>query len=95
MTLEFHMQQGSIQERIVSYVRDQILKMYNKDRRISRAEIYFRERPLGNLQYKLCEIDLSILGGSMFIQRRADTFEQAAKEVVEALTRKIDDRIKA
>ena len=94
MTLEFHMPQGSVHEWVVNYVRDNLLDLHNKDNQISRGEVYFREKPFGAVHNKLCEIELSIYGGTMFIQRRASSFEQAARDAIEALTEKIDERMK-
>lgn len=94
MTLEFHMPQGTIHEWVVSFVRDNLVSLHDKDHDISRAEVFFREKPFGAIHNKLCEIELSIFGGSMFIQRRASSFEQAARDAIEALTEKIEEKIK-
>ena len=70
------------------------MELHRKDHHISRGEIYFREKPFGAVHNKLCEIELTIFGGTMFIQRRASSFEQAARDAIEALTEKTDERLK-
>lgn len=60
----------------------------------SRAEVYFNERINDLIPEKICEVDLAIFGHSIKIKRMADSFDQAAREVIKELHEKLEQHLK-
>ena len=95
MNIEFFAPQGQVKEWLITYVRNELMKLHSRDKRISRAEVYFRYKPHESFLDKICEISLTIYGNAISIQRKADSYEEAAREAVEELGRKVGARLKA
>ena len=94
MNIEFQASQGQVKEWVIDHVREKLMELYHRDKRISRAQVYFREQPDAEGGSKICEIDLSIYGDSLFVRRKAGSFEQASMEVLKELTEKVDEQIR-
>ena len=90
MNIEFYTPEGQVREWIINYVKEQLMKLYKRNKKIARAEVYFRDQ--GN--QKVCEVDLSMYGESMLVHNMADSFDKAAREVLQELTRKIEEQLK-
>ena len=92
MNIEFYTPEGEVREWVINYMKEQLIELHNRNKKISRAEVYFRDQNA----MKTCEVELSIYGDSISVQRFADKYEKAAREVLKELTAKMDeqDRIK-
>ncbi len=92
MNIEFHMPHGRVTEKIVKSVRDNLIKMYRSYKNISRAEVYFKEQGRTE-RNKFCEIDLTIYGSSVSVQRSAVSFQQATAKTLKAIADKVNEQI--
>jgi putative sigma-54 modulation protein len=93
MIIEFQTPQGEVKKWVLDFVRDKLVELHKRDREIVRAQVYFREMN-GKKNEKVCEIDLTIFGDSIFVHRKADSFEKASRMAIDDLTEKIDEQIK-
>ena len=93
MNIEFHEPQGKVKVFVTDYLRDRLIALHRKDKEISRAQVYFRVQPDTSPDDKVCEIDLTIYGDSLFVHRSASSFEHAMRETLEELEKKIDEQL--
>jgi hypothetical protein len=91
MNIEFHAPEGQVKEWILRYIRVNLLDFYHAYKKISRAEVYFREEPYEDHNDKVCEISLAIFGDAFFAHERALSYEQAAQNVLSVLREKIEE----
>lgn len=94
MNIEIHAPHGQVKEWVIEYTRDQLLKLHKQDKEISRAQVYFREPAEENNGGKICEIQLTIPGGDLFIHRQAENFEKAVRNVLEEITEMVIQQLK-
>lgn len=92
MNIEFHMPHGRVAEKIINAVRDKLISLYRSYKVISRAEVYFKEQGRTD-RNKFCEIDLTIYGSSLSVQRSAGSFEQATGKTLKAIAEKVNEQI--
>jgi len=71
-----------------------LMELHQKDKNISKAQVYFWQQPKTQNDDKACEIDLTIHGDSLFVYRKAYSYEKAAREVLDELTQKIETKIR-
>lgn len=90
MNIEFYTPEGQVREWVINYIKEQLIELHKRNKKISRAEVYFRDQN----SIKTCEVELSIYGDSISVQRSADKYEKAAREVLKELTAKIDEQAK-
>ncbi|MFT3823993.1 MAG: hypothetical protein QM731_08730 [Chitinophagaceae bacterium] len=92
MNIEFHTQAGGVREWILGYIRDKLMGFHYREKDITKARVYLGEQKgNGENNIKVCEMELAIYGGSLYVQRKAPGYEQAVKEVLEQLTIKIEE----
>ncbi|HEY0678836.1 MAG TPA: HPF/RaiA family ribosome-associated protein [Chitinophagaceae bacterium] len=89
MNIEFHAPHGQVKEWVINYAKDHLMKLHRHDQDISRAQVYFREKADQRDGGKICEIELTIPGGSLFVHRQAVNYEQALRKVLEELANKV------
>ena len=94
MNIEFQSGHNTVNEWLISYLTDKLMEFHHRYKNISRAQICFREQS-GVPDDKVCEIDLTIYEGSIFVHRNAASFEQAVQEVLTILAEKIEERVKS
>jgi hypothetical protein len=90
MNIEFYTPASQVKEWVINYIKEQLIELHNRNKIISRAEVYFRDQNA----VKICEVELSIYGNSISVQRSADKYENAAREVVKELTAKMEEQAK-
>jgi ribosome-associated translation inhibitor RaiA len=94
MTIEFNAPQGEVPEHIIDFIRDKLMEFYKRDKEISRAEVKFRKQPFAPNGDHVCEIALTIYGDSIMIHRKGDSYSQAAGDVVNEISRKVEEFVK-
>jgi hypothetical protein len=85
MNIEFFTPQGRVREGVINYVKEHLVKMCKQNKKISNAIVYFREQG----DQKVCEVDLNICTDLILVQRSGDSYDEAARKVVQELTREI------
>jgi hypothetical protein len=79
--IEFFTPHGEVREAPINYVRELLVEFHKANKKISRAEVHFRSQDGDNI----CEIELMKNGDSLFVQRKASTYDQAAREAIKEL----------
>jgi ribosome-associated translation inhibitor RaiA len=90
MYIEFFTPPGEVRESIIKYVRERLTELHKTSKKISRAEVHFRSQAGEHI----CEIELIILGESIFVQCKDNIFENAAREACEKCGEKIQEQLK-
>ena len=86
MNIEFYTPSGQVREGIINFMRERLYDLKKRNKKIVRAEVYFRSHDT----QKVCEIDLSISDNSLLVQRQAESFDKAAHDAVQELNSKIE-----
>ena len=91
MTIEFFSPHGEVPEHIINYIRGKLMEFYHRDNEIYGAEVVLKNQLISPGQDHVCEITVSIYGEVLMVHRTADNFLQAAREVLEELSLKVDE----
>jgi hypothetical protein len=91
MNIEINVPQNAVKEWLISQVREKLIELHHMEKSLTRASVNFKlnDKP-GN--EKVCEIEVPMFGSSLFIHRAAPSFEQASREVLQELGKKILER---
>ncbi|MDE3212657.1 MAG: HPF/RaiA family ribosome-associated protein [Bacteroidota bacterium] len=90
MTIEFETPYGKVSEKLVGYLRKEIMKLAHKRDHVARAEVSLKEDKLFlPPENKICSIRLTIFGDNLVAHSRASSFYGAAREAVADLNRKL------
>ena len=95
MNIEFHVPNNEVKEWIIHHLKEELVLLHRDYREVSRAEVYFSDRMSGLIPEKICEVDLSVFGDSIKIKRIADSFDQAAREVIKEMQEKLQQHLKS
>lgn len=93
MNIEFHNPKNDVREWVIGYAKDKLVELHKRDKEISRAQVYFKRKNTAQPDDKVCEIDLTIYGDSLFIHCSANSYEQAVRHAIQELTQKVDEQI--
>jgi len=93
MHIEFHTPEAEVKDWVLTYLRDKLLEFYHRDKEISAAHVYLRQPGQGESD-KVCEVELTIFGDSVFVRTRADSYEQASREAIEELEKLVEEQIR-
>ncbi|MGZ8557441.1 MAG: hypothetical protein ACXWWC_03870 [Chitinophagaceae bacterium] len=94
MTIEFQTPYGKIPEKLVSKIRNEILKLSHINRDISRAEVLLKvEDTISPADNKVCEITLIGHGDDLFSHSRTVNFRKSAKEAINELKVMINQQV--
>ena len=91
MTIEFFTPQGEVPEHMILFIKERLMGFYHRDNEIYGAEVVLRNQQVNPGNDHVCEITLSIYGEVLMVHRTADNYLQAAKEVLEELSLKVDE----
>jgi ribosome-associated translation inhibitor RaiA len=91
MTIEFFTPQGEVPEHMILSIKERLMGFYHRDNEIYGAEVVLRNQLVNPGNDHVCEITLSIYGEVLMVHRTADTYLQAANEVLEELSLKVDE----
>lgn len=89
MIIEFHSSYPGVSESLVDTIKERMLLFYHIQKHISRIEIYLRDDLSLLKKDRVCEIRLTLPGDSIFLHRRADSFEKAAAEAMDELEKQL------
>jgi len=92
MNIELDIPKGAVKEWVISYASDKLMELHKRDSEISSAKVCFK-LPTTDNESKICEISLTIYGDSLFVHRKAASFEQAVFDALKDLTLKVDKQI--
>ena len=95
LNIEIHTPGGKVKEWLTSYVRDTMLELHRKDKNISKAQVYFWQQAKTKNGDKACEIVLTFQGGSLFVYRKAYSYDKAVREVLDEVVQKVESKIRA
>lgn len=94
MNIEFHEPHDEVKEWIINYMKEELMHVHRDYKEVGRAEVYFSERMNDLIPEKICEVDISAFGDSIKIKRIANSFDQAAREVIKELHEKLEEHLK-
>jgi len=94
MNIEFHVPHHEVKEWIINYMKEELIHLHKDYKEIGRAEVFFSERMNDLIPEKICEVDLSAFSDSIKIKRIANSFDQAAREVIKELHEKLEQHLK-
>ena len=91
MTIEFFTPQAKVPEHLILFIKEKLMGFYHRDHEIYGAEVVLRNQQVNPGNDHICEITLSIYGEVLMVHRTADSYLQAAREVLEELSPKVDE----
>ena len=91
MTIGFFTPQGEVPEYMISFIKEKLMEFYHRDNEIYGAEVVLRNQRINPGSDHICEITLSIYGEVLMVHRATDNYLQAAREVLEELSLKVDE----
>jgi ribosome-associated translation inhibitor RaiA len=91
MTIEFFTPQGEVPEHMILFIKERLMGFYHRDNEIYGAVVVLRNQQVNPGNDHICEITFSIYGEVLMVHRTADNYLQAAKEVLEELSLKVDE----
>jgi ribosome-associated translation inhibitor RaiA len=91
MTIEFFTPQGQVPEHIILFIKERLMEFYHRDNEIYGAEVVLKMNTISPVNDHTCEITLSIYGEVLMVHRTADNYLQAARDVLEELSLKVDE----
>lgn len=94
MNIEIFNPKDEVKEWLINYTSDKLMELHRQDAAISRALVYFKEEPDSPGEDKICEIELTIYGDSLFIHSKACSFEKAVRDAIQELSLRVDQQLK-
>jgi putative sigma-54 modulation protein len=95
MKIEFQTPYNKASEKLLSHIRDEILKLSHINKEIVRAEVLLKEdTTIIPSENKVCEIKINVFGDDLLAHSRKSTFTSAAKEVIKELKKMVKHQIK-
>jgi ribosome-associated translation inhibitor RaiA len=91
MTIEFFTPHGEVAEHIILFIKEKLMEFYHRDKEIYGAEVVLKKNAISPVNDHTCEITLSIYGEILMVHRTAENYLQAAREVLEELSLKVDE----
>jgi ribosome-associated translation inhibitor RaiA len=91
MTIEFFTPQDEVPEHMIRFIKEKLMGFYHRDYEIYGAEVVLRNQQVNPGNDHICEITLSIYGEVLMVHRTADNYLQAAREVLQELSLKVDE----
>ena len=91
MTIEFFTPHGEVPEHVIVFIKERLMEFYHRDHEIYGAEVVLKNQQIGPGSDHICEITLAIYGEVLMVHRSADNYIQAARNVLEELSIKVDE----
>lgn len=94
MTIEFNTVYGKVDEKLVTDITRQLMKLIHIDKQVSRAEVsLIQDETIIPSENKVCGIKLTVYGDDLVVQARSQTFEIAAKKAISELKKLIKHQV--
>lgn len=94
MNIRIDLPSGKVTEGILIYLKKNLVAFHNRDQEVSGAEVRFKEMDYLACPGRSCDIELIIYGESLFVHREAESFEQAARQAIRDLSKRVDELIR-
>ena len=94
MTLEFQTPSGKVSDKLLSLIRNEVLKFSHMNKDISRAEVLLKEENTIKGGNKVCEIKLAVYEDDLFVHSRSEKFEDSAMETIKELRKMVKQQVK-
>lgn len=94
MTIEFQTPYGKVSEKLLTFIRSELLELTHIHKKIKRAEVVLREEVPVREENKVCAISLSIYGASLFARSCSESFEQSVKAAIKDLKQLVTQQVK-
>jgi ribosome-associated translation inhibitor RaiA len=91
MIIEFCTPQGEVPEHIIQFIKEKLMEFYHRDNEIYGAEVVLKNKLISPGNDHICEITVSIYGELLMVHRSAANYIQAARDVLEELSLKVDE----
>jgi len=91
MTIEFFTPQSEVPEHIIILIKERLMEFYHRDHEIHEAAVVLKNQVISPGNDHVCEITLSIYGEVLMMHRSADSYSQAARNVLDELSLKVDE----
>jgi len=92
MTIEFQTPYGKVSEKLVGMIRNALLELSHRNKKITRAEVSLMESNLGLEENQVCEIKLNVLGKGLLAHCRTNNFATSAEQAVRDLKKQLNLR---
>lgn len=89
MKVEFYSSDNAVTETVITYIRDEIMKLHKQYNNISRADISFKQKKRQTGSEKMCEISLFIAGSSVDAKGICKSFDHASKKAIALLNENV------
>ena len=90
MTIEFETPYNKISEKLITKMRDEIMKLSHQVKNVARADIMLKEDVnIVPSENKVCSIKLTIFGDNLVAHARSQSFSKAANDAIKDLKKKI------
>lgn len=94
MTIEFQTPYRKVSEKLISEIRNEILKLSHLYKNISRAEILMRhDKNIVPKENAICEIRLTVYSDNIIAHARTENFEKSASEAIDELKTIVDKQV--
>ena len=90
MTIEIHTPCEGTNEQLITTLKKRVFDLYHFDKKISKAEIFLHESE--DKVEKYCEIRLSIFRDSIFVSRKARSFQAASEATLNEVAHLVKER---
>ena len=94
MTIEFQTPYGKVSEKLLVFIRSELLGLTHIHKKIKRAEVVLKDEAAIKGKNKVCAISLSIYGASLFARSCTESFEQSVKTSINDLKRLVKLQVK-
>jgi hypothetical protein len=87
MKIEFNTPPGEVHDWIIDDLKKKLTEFHQRDKEIYSAQVNFHKRPIAFKGDCVCVIELAVYCNSIMVQRNADSYLQASREVMKELSR--------
>lgn len=83
MIIEFETPYNKVSEKLVGYLRKEIMRLVHQVGHVARVEVTLKEDPVFiEAENKVCTIKITVFADNLVAHARSSTFHKAAKEAV-------------
>lgn len=94
MIIGFYTSGAAISTAVLAELRDEIVALHKRYKRISRANISFRQKTTSSKAEKICEIRLFMAGSTIVAKGSCKSFEHASQKAMALLNENIAETAK-